>query len=168
MLASSEISEFGIILLFLIAGIFFVVAGFITSWLIRPHRPNEEKNKVYECGEDPIGNAWGQFNNRFYIIALVFILFEVELVILFPWAVIFGRKELIIATQGLWGVFSLLEAFIFVGLLVLGLVYVWAKGYLEWVRPQTKVNAFKGPVPLEIYQKLNQINENLVKKEEKV
>ncbi|MCG8477156.1 MAG: NADH-quinone oxidoreductase subunit A, partial [Cytophagales bacterium] len=87
----SEISAFGEILLYGIGASLLVLATFLISWLIRPSRPSAEKLTTYECGEDPSGSAWGQFNMRFYIVALMFILFDVEIVFLFPWAVVFGN-----------------------------------------------------------------------------
>ncbi len=151
-----QISEFGYVLLFILGGIFFVGAGLITAALIRPHRPNEEKLSAYECGEEAIGSAWGQFNNRYYIIALIFILFDVEIVFLFPWATVFGQKELIDVTEGQWGWFALFEVFIFIGILVLGLAYVWAKGYLDWIKPKPSTSTYQAKVPPNLYEKVNQ------------
>lgn len=150
-----ELSAFGEILLFIIGGIVFVLGGLLTAWFIRPHRPNVEKLATYESGEEPAGTAWGQFNVRFYIVALVFILFDVELVFLFPWATVFGQKELIEATNGLWGWFALTEMFLFIAVLAIGLAYVWAKGYLNWLKPETAKSTFKGIVPKELYDKVN-------------
>src|SRR5687768_5632341 len=115
------ISEFGEVLLFIIGGIMFVTGGLITSSLIRPNRPNPEKLATYESGEEPVSNAWTQFNVRFYIISLIFLLFEVEIVFLFPWATIFANKEMIEQTDGQWGWFALIEAVIFILVLALGL-----------------------------------------------
>ncbi|MDQ3395444.1 MAG: NADH-quinone oxidoreductase subunit A [Bacteroidota bacterium] len=153
---NTQLSEFGTILLFIVGTIVFLVGGLITAFLLRPNRPNFEKLTTYECGEDPTGTAWGQFNVRFYVVALIFILFDVEMVFLFPWATVFGQKSLIEATDGLWGWFSLLEMFIFIFLLALGLAYAWAKGYLDWVKPQVEVPQFKSVVPKELYEKLNE------------
>ena len=152
---NTDISDFGEILLFIVGGIVFVMGGLLTAWLIRPHRPNEEKLATYESGEEPAGTAWGQFNVRFYIIALVFILFDVEIVFLFPWATVFGQKALIEATDGLWGWFALTEMFIFIAILALGLAYVWVKGYLGWVKADVKIPEFKSPVPHSLYEEVN-------------
>lgn len=119
------LSDFGVILLFLIIGFIFVAAGLIVAAIVRPKKPNTIKMSTYESGEEPIGSPWIQFNTRFYIIALAFIIFDVELVLLFPWATVF--KDL--------GWFSFWAMTIFVIILVLGLVYDWAKGYLEWDKP---------------------------------
>ncbi|CAN5301134.1 NADH-quinone oxidoreductase subunit A [soil metagenome] len=158
----TQLSAFGTIFLFIAGAIIFVIGGLITAFLLRPQRPNFEKLTTYECGEDPTGTAWGQFNVRFYVIALIFILFEVELIFLFPWATVFGQRSLIEATGGLWGWFSLFEMFIFIFLLALGLAYVWAKGYLDWVKPQVQIPHFKSVVPLELYKDLNQKQEGIV------
>lgn len=119
------LTDFGVILIFFIIGIVFVGAGFFVSALIRPQNPNPVKLSTYESGEEPIGSPWVQFNARFYIIALAFIIFDVELVLLFPWAVVFKQLG--------WFAFWAMAAF--VSILVLGLVYDWAKGYLEWDKP---------------------------------
>jgi NADH-quinone oxidoreductase subunit A len=150
-----DLSAFGEVLLFIIGGVVFVLGGLLTAWLIRPHRPNVEKLATYESGEEPEGTAWGQFNVRFYIVALVFILFDVELVFLFPWATVFGQQELIEATDGLWGWFALTEMFLFIAILALGLAYVWAKGYLNWVKPTPLQHTYKSVVPKELYEKVN-------------
>ncbi len=148
------ISDFGEILLYIVGGIVFVLGGLLTASLIRPNRPNIEKLATYESGEEPAGTAWGQFNIRFYIVALVFILFDVEIIFLFPWATVFGQKKLVEATDGLWGWFALTEMFLFIGILALGLAYVWAKGYLSWVKPDNIRSTYKGVVPEELYKKV--------------
>jgi NADH-quinone oxidoreductase subunit A len=138
-----------------VGGLAFVAISFTVNYLIRPNRPNEEKLTSYECGEDPSGTAWGRFNIRFYVVALIFVLFDVELVFLFPWATIFGNKTLIAETSGKWGWFALAEMGVFVGLLALGLAFAWAKGYLEWVKPNPKPSKFVSPVPKEMYEEVN-------------
>lgn len=153
---TNMVSEFGTIFLFIVTAIVLIVSMLMLAKLLRPHKPNVEKLTTYESGEDPIGNANVQFNVRFYVVALVFLLFEVELVFLFPWAVVFGQATLIQQTDGLWGWFSLIEMLIFVGILVLGLAYAWAKGYLDWVRPQPKVPVVESKVPANLYQQVNE------------
>ena len=127
------LSEFAKVLLFLIIGVIFVAGGIITNRLIRPHKPNPEKSTIYECGEEPIGNPWVKFNIRFYTVALIFLIFEVEVVFLFPWAVIY--KEL--------GLFAFIEMVVFLLILILGYVYAWAKGDLEWDKPKPKYLGFE-------------------------
>jgi NADH-quinone oxidoreductase subunit A len=152
----SYISEFGEVLLFLVGGVVFLLISLLVAKLIRPNRPNEQKLSTYESGEEPISSAWTQFNIRFYIVALIFILFEVELIFLFPWATVFSRKELIDETNGLWGWFSFAEMVIFILVLALGLAYAWVNGLLDWVKPEQKPSDFKSNVPKEFYDKVNE------------
>jgi NADH-quinone oxidoreductase subunit A len=149
------LSEFGEVLLYIVGGVLFVLSALIVSFLVRPNRPNAEKLSTYESGEEPVGTAWSQFNMRFYIIALIFILFEVELIFLFPWATIFANEELINETNGLWGVFTMVEMVIFILILGLALAYAWINGFLDWVKPDPKPTAFKSPVPRKMYEALN-------------
>src|SRR6476620_4254504 len=79
-----------VILIFIAAGFTLMVGGVITGRLVRPDKPSPEKGEVYECGEQPIGTAWVQFDLRFYVVALLFVIFDVELAFFFPWAVVFG------------------------------------------------------------------------------
>jgi len=148
-------SGFEGVLVYLIGGVIFILGGMLTSKLLRPSRPNEEKLTTYESGEDPVSSAWGQFNTQFYIVALIFLLFEVELVFLFPWAIVFSDQQLIQETNGVWGWLAFAEMTVFVGVLVLGLAYVWRKGYLDWEKPIVQKPMFKGIVPAERYAKIN-------------
>lgn len=149
------LSDFGEVLLFIIAGIIFILVTLFLSKIIRPHRPNVEKLSTYESGEEPLGSAWTQFNIRFYIIALIFLLFEVEIVFLFPWSTIFANEELIKQTNGLWGWFSLIEMVVFILVLALGLAYAWVNGHLDWIKPDPKPTEFISPVPREHYEAIN-------------
>lgn len=149
------LSDFGIVLLALIFAALALMLVFGISWLLRPKKPTIEKLTTYESGEDPIGNANIRFNIRFYVVALIFILFDVELVFLFPWATVFGNKEFIEQTNGQWGWFTLVEMVIFVVVLALGLAYVWAKGHLEWVKPEIKEPKFKSKIPMNMYENVN-------------
>lgn len=150
------LSDFAYILLFICGALIFVAIALLTASLIRPDRPNAEKNTSYECGEDPLGTAWGQFNIRFYVVALVFILFEVEVVFLFPWAVVFGRSDLLAATDWAWAWLAMGEMLVFIGVLALGLAYAWGKGFLDWVKPTPQTPTFRSPVPPSAYQAFNQ------------
>jgi NADH-quinone oxidoreductase subunit A len=145
------LSGFAEVLVFIIGGALFIVVSLLISRVLRPHRPNVEKHTSYESGEEPVGAAWGQFNARFYIIALIFILFEVELVLLFPWATVFSRADLIEQTNGLWGWISLVEMILFIFVLALGLIWAWAKGYLDWVKPDPQPTEYQSPIPKEMY-----------------
>jgi NADH:ubiquinone oxidoreductase subunit 3 (subunit A) len=96
--------------------------------VLRPSRFSEEKLTTYECGENPTGSAWVQFNIRFYVFALIFIIFDVEAVFLLPWGVVF--KEL--------GWLAFVEGLVFIFILVVALAYVWRKGDLAWVRAEDR------------------------------
>jgi NADH-quinone oxidoreductase subunit A len=154
MVEVSQISEFGKILIFLITGIILVGLIFFLNRLIAPNNPTPEKLTSYECGEEPTGNAWLPFNSRFYVIALIFLLFDVEMVFIFPWATVFGSHE-IIAADARWGWFSLAEMFIFLGILILGLVYVWVKGDLDWIKPKPVVPTTNTNIPASLYDQIN-------------
>jgi NADH-quinone oxidoreductase subunit A len=162
------ISEFGEILLFIIGGALFVIVTLFVSKLIRPDRPGAEKLTAYESGEEPVGPAWTQFNIRFYIVALIFLLFEVEIILLFPWSTVFAKKELIEETNGTWGWFALIEAVIFIVVLALGLAYAWVHGYLDWIKPDPQPTPHISPVPKHLYEKINQqyVNKSLKKENE--
>ncbi|MEM6830265.1 MAG: NADH-quinone oxidoreductase subunit A, partial [Bacteroidota bacterium] len=84
---------------------------------------------------------------------LIFLLFEAELVFIFPWATVFGDEEMMTQTNGSWGRLSLIETFIFIGILAVGLAYVWAKGMLDWVRPKPKKGSYKSKIPVEAYKR---------------
>lgn len=150
------LTDFGIILLFILAAFAFIGLILFIARLLRPSRPNVEKLSTYESGEEPVGNASIQFNIRFYVVALIFVLFDVELVFLFPWATVFGRANLLAQTNGQWGWFALTEAVLFVGVLTIGLAYAWAKGYLDWVRPDPKLPVSDSTVPADLYQRINE------------
>jgi len=149
-------SAWGQVLLFLIGALLFVIISLFVSSLLRPRRPNEEKLTTYESGEEPQGSAWMQFNLRFYIIAIVFILFEVEIIFLFPWATVFADKNALAQTNDAWGWFTLAEMVIFIVLLALGLAYAWMNGHLDWVKPKQKLKDFASPVPKQLYNKINE------------
>lgn len=149
-------TAFGHILLYITGGVVFTIIGFMLSRMLRPNRPNADKLSAYECGEEAIGTASAvQFNSKFYVVALLFIVFDVELVFLFPWATIYADKEIIEATAGSWGMYVMAEIIIFIAILIIGLVYAWKKGYLEWIKPTPQVPTFKSKVPKEMYEQLN-------------
>ena len=114
---------------FMLVAAGFVLVSMIAGKLIRPDNPYPEKVETYECGEAPVGQAWFNFNPRFYIIALIYIVFDVEIAFIYPVATVFKRW----VAQGS-GLFAFVEIFLFVAILMLGLVYVWVKGDLEWIR----------------------------------
>lgn len=162
--AVAQISEFGKILIFLIVGIVAIGGLFFVNRLLAPRNPNYEKLTTYECGEEPTGNAWLPFNSRFYVIALVFLLFDVEMVFVFPWATVFGNRELI-AADARWGWISLTEMFIFLGILILGLAYVWLKGDLNWIKPSVTLPQTDTRIPQALYDDLNAQQGNFKMKE---
>lgn len=127
------LTEFGKVLIFFIIGVFFVAAGMFASWILRPRRPYPGKVAPYECGEDPVGDAWVRFNVRFYVVALIFLIFDVEVVFLFPWALVYRNL----------GLFGFLEMAVFLGILIVGFVYVWVKGDLDWDKPRPDVPRVK-------------------------
>ena len=123
--------EYGYVGVFFLGGLLFVVfnfalASFVTR-LMRSHRPHYAKSLTYECGEAPESEAWVQYNARYYLFAMMFVLFDVEAAFLIPWAV--GFKSMYVEL----GLLALIEMIVFLFILGLGLVYAWRKGALEWV-----------------------------------
>ena len=111
--------------LLLAVGVAFVGVAMTANRLLRPHRPSVAKQSTYECGVDPVGGDWAQSQIRYYIYAYLYVLFAVESVFLFPWAVIFDRPG--------FGLPAVLEMGLFVALVGLGLLYAWRKGVLRWL-----------------------------------
>jgi NADH-quinone oxidoreductase subunit A len=121
--------EFSIIFIFMALGIGFVFIALALGALIRPRRIGNKRNETYECGETPVGSGWYNFNPRFYMLALVFLIFDVEVVVTFPViAVLRGWAQ-----QGN-GWLAFVEILIFIIILVTGLVFLWARGDLEWIK----------------------------------
>ena len=120
--------DFGTVLVAVILGIIMVAVPLIVQSLVAPSKKTKEKLETYECGEVSEGSAWLQFNIRFYVIALIFLIFDVEVVFLFPWAVVF--KDL--------GLLAMVEMTIFLLILIVGLAYVWIKSDLDWVKRKVK------------------------------
>jgi len=127
------LTEFGRVLIFLIIGAVFVAVGLLVAWLLRPHRPYPSKLTTYECGEPPIGDTRVRFNIRFYVIALVFLIFDVEVVFLFPWATVYRNL----------GWFAFLEMVVFLAILLVGYAYVWRKGDLDWDKPVPRIPRYE-------------------------
>jgi NAD(P)H-quinone oxidoreductase subunit 3 len=107
---------------FLLICSFVPLLALSASRLVRPSRRGPERRTTYESGMEPVGGAWIQFNIRYYMFALVFVIFDVETVFLYPWAVAFNQL----------GLLAFIEALVFIAILVVGLVYAWRKGALEW------------------------------------
>jgi NADH-quinone oxidoreductase subunit A len=116
------------VLLFILVGIAFGCAPMLMGRLIAPNRPDSEKLSPFECGFEPFEDARMKFDVRYYLIAILIILFDLEIAFLFPWASIF--KE-IVNTEAV-RLFGFIEMFVFLGILVVGYVYAWAKGALDW------------------------------------
>ncbi len=135
------LGEFSHVFAFGILAIIFVAGGLLTSKILRPKNPNQFKLSSYECGEDTIGGAWVKFNIRYYVVALIFILFDVEILFLFPWAIIYKAM----------GWFAIAEMFTFLGILLVGYIYVWAKGDLDWARPKPYIARLKDVVIMKNY-----------------
>jgi len=123
--------DFGTVLVAAILGIIMVAVPLIVQSLVAPSKKSKEKLETYECGEESEGSAWLQFNIRFYVVALIFLIFDVEVVFLFPWAVVF--KDL--------GLLAMVEMAIFLVILIVGLAYVWVKADLNWVKRKVKYAA---------------------------
>lgn len=136
------LTEFGKIFAFMLLSVVFVVIMVIAAKFIRPSRPTKEKLLTYECGEDVVGSPWVKFNIRFYVVALIFLIFDVEVVLLIPWALVY--KE--------FGMGGFLVGTIFLLLLGLGMAYEWRKGDLEWVRPKVIPPVIKNGLKPEIVQ----------------
>lgn len=128
--------HFGNVLVFTLLGLGLCAIHLALGRLLRPANPEAKKLTTYECGEPPTGSAWINFNIRFYLIALVFVIFEVEIAFIYPVTVVF--RDWVLKGQG---VFALTEILLFLGILAVGLVYVWVKRDLEWVKrpPQGEV-----------------------------
>ena len=114
--------QYGMVGILFCGAVFFSAAALIVSRLLQTHNPYKEKNKTYECGMEPVGGAWVQFKPAYFMAALVFLLFDVETVFLFPWAINFVEM----------GLLALIEMFIFIAILTVGLIYAWKEGALDW------------------------------------
>jgi NADH-quinone oxidoreductase subunit A len=119
-------------LVFLSVGAVFLAANLLAGRLVRPNKPSPEKMEIYECGEPAVGSSWIQFDLRFYVVALLFVIFDVEIAFFFPWAVVFGEAT----REGhqAFAEFAFLELMIFFTILLVGFAYLWKRGDLEWVR----------------------------------
>src|SRR5437763_2740272 len=154
----------GYMALFLVIAVVFVAFHLLIGRLVRPNRPNAEKATIYECGEPTIGSSWIQFDLRFYVVALLFVIFDVEVAFFFPWAVVFGQantvatatgetpslelaKKELLGSPGAGEVtaeqrevarqfawFAFLDILVFFGVLLVGFAYLWNRGDINWVR----------------------------------
>jgi NADH-quinone oxidoreductase subunit A len=115
-------AEYMFVGLMTVIALIFPTIPLILARLLAPRKPSPIKNDIYECGLETTGNSWIQFRVQYYLYALIFVIFDVETVFLFPWAVSYNAL----------GWFALVEMFIFVAVLLVGLIYAWRKGALEW------------------------------------
>ena len=122
--------NFATAFIFVVVGIVFAGIALGVAKLLRPSNPSPAKLTTYECGELPRGSSWIRFNVRFYLVALFFIIFDVEIIFLYPWAVVFKQ---LFPVPGL-GALVFWEMIIFLAILAVGLAYIWVKGDLDWVK----------------------------------
>jgi NADH-quinone oxidoreductase subunit A len=120
--ASASVAQ--ALLLFIVAGILMILAALIAGGFLRRRMAHRVKGQPYECGETAVGGSWVQFDLRFYVAALVFVVFEVEVALLWPWAVVYHEAGL----AGFW------DMLLFFGIIAVGFAYLWRFGYLDWVR----------------------------------
>jgi NADH:ubiquinone oxidoreductase subunit 3 (subunit A) len=121
--------DWGYVAVFAVVGAGMVALPLLIIWLISPRSSYPQKLETYESGVPTIGQAWSQFNVRYYLFSLVFVVFDVEIIYLYPWAVVYPKA---LASQSL-GPLAFYDILIFLVILTLGLVYAWRKGALEWV-----------------------------------
>jgi NADH-quinone oxidoreductase subunit A len=158
---------------FVVVGVGFLLANLLVGKLFRPARPTVEKGTVYECGEPPVGSSWIQFDLRFYVVALLFVIFDVEMAFFFPWAVVFGGSNRLVddrvtleekasiqqsmsgnsvepgtvpdeASTRTLARLAFVDILVFFGVLLVGFAYLWKRGDLEWVRSMA---GQQGPEP---------------------
>jgi len=122
------LDRYGLVALFAILAVVFPAIPLLLSWVIRPKKPNASKRATYECGlefedfPEEAQNVWVQFRVQYYIYALIFVVFDIEVVYLYPWAVAYNTL----------GLFALVEMIVFLGILILALAYAWRNGLLKW------------------------------------
>lgn len=112
------------LLIMVLGGIAVALGGLLAGAIVRRKIPHPEKDAAYECGEPAIGQAWVQFDLRFYVAALVFLIFDIEIALFWPWAVVFAAG----------GIAAMWDMLFFFGVIVVGFLYLWRFGYLDWVR----------------------------------
>src|SRR5688572_24880796 len=161
------------LVVFLVVGVFFLFIHLLIGKFIRPYRPDAEKSTIYECGEPTVGSAWIQFDVRYYVVALLFVIFDVEVAFFFPWAIVFGTTNSlarnpdnkVVAAQlktGLpplpqdteekmssetaksWAWVAFVDILVFFGVLMVGFAYLWRRGDIDWVRSTASE---RGPTP---------------------
>ena len=113
---------YAFLVLLMVAALLFAAGPLALAWLLAPKKPGPMKQDTYECGLESKGDAWVQFHVQYYLYAIIFVIFDIETIFLYPWAVAFNKL----------GLFAFVEMAIFLAILVGGLAYAWAKGVLEW------------------------------------
>ena len=121
-LLSEYLTHYFPILFFVVVALFFGIWSLVISYLVQPKYPEPEKLSSYECGSEPFSDARMPFPVRYYIFAMLFVIFDIEVIFLYPWAVVFTKIELI----------GLIEMLVFIGLFLVAYIYAWRKGALEW------------------------------------
>jgi NADH-quinone oxidoreductase subunit A len=134
--------QFGAVLIFAIVAVLFALVALLAGAIFRPRFPNANKISIYECGERPVGTAWYNFNPRFYLIALAFVIFEVDIALTFPVVVVYAQW-----TKRGNGWVALTELVLFTVILLIGLVWAWAHGDLEWVKKLSTAEKAAGSAP---------------------
>lgn len=125
------------VLLFIIAGFLMAFAALVAGRFVRPTLKHPEKEAIYECGEPVVGESWVQFDLRFYVVALVFIIFDVEIALFWPWAVVFGAADASTPEGAAVKTIAVYDMLFFFGVVVVGFLFLWRFGYLDWVRAAT-------------------------------
>ena len=125
------------VLIFTVAGFLMAFAALVVGRFLRSTLRHPEKGAPYECGEPTVGESWVQFDLRFYVVALVFIVFDVEVALFWPWAVVFGGADAGSAEGAAIKTVALYDMLFFFGVVVVGFLYLWKFGYLDWVRAST-------------------------------
>jgi NADH-quinone oxidoreductase subunit A len=131
--------DFSVIGIYLFISMFIVFVALLLGRFVRPSHPNPEKSQIYECGEVPIGSAWFNFNPRFYIVALVFIVFDVEIALTYPVATVVKRW-----LAGENAAVAMTEFVLFLAILFVALAWVWGRGDLDWIRDVSTPVAAQG------------------------
>ncbi len=149
------LSEFSYVLLFIIGSLLFAIIGVFTAFMISPKRSYASKNSIYECGEESVSSSWVNFNFRFFIIAILFVLFEVEILVLFPWSLVFSDADLVQSSSYSWAYFAIFEAILFIFILFLGLIYAWKNGFLDWISSNKISEAPSKDSNMSIYHSFN-------------
>lgn len=144
------------LLIYITGGLAFLLITLSVSKLLRPDRPNAGKLATYESGEETQGSSWAPVSVRFYLLAIIFLLFEIDVVFLFPWATVYADAEANAVTLGQWGWWTFIEMVIFLFFLVLGLLYVWRNGHLDVLKPAPEVNRYRSSIPKNVYDKINE------------